>query len=62
MQHDYPEGMVFPASKDDILAEGRRQHLPPEVMERLERLPDKKYSSVSEMVTTALRGEDKHVG
>ena len=47
------EGMTFPASKDELVREARRQHLPPDVIKKLEDLPDKRYENISELVKAA---------
>ena len=46
-------GMTFPVSKDEIVDNARRQHLPPEVLGRLERIPDKEYDNIGELVREA---------
>lgn len=45
----------FPASKDEIIAQARNKHLPPEVMKQLEDMPDKKYNNLGEMISAAVR-------
>ena len=52
----YAEGLNFPAAKDEIVAHARRRRLPKEVMDQLERLPDREYKNVSDLVTSALKG------
>lgn len=46
-------GIAFPASKTQLLAEARRQNLPPDVVEKLERLPDRTYSDITDLVRSA---------
>jgi hypothetical protein len=49
-------GMKFPASKDQVVQYAREKHLPPDVISRLEKLPDKTYDSAAEMVVRLLSG------
>jgi hypothetical protein len=49
-------GMNFPASKDEVVSYAKSKHLPPDVISRLERLPDKTYDNVAEMVVAAAKG------
>jgi hypothetical protein len=53
---DSASGMKFPASKDEIVSFARQQHLPTEVISQLEKIPDKKYDSLGEMIAAAARG------
>jgi len=55
---DYTAGMKFPASKNDVVEYARSKHLPPDVVSRLENLPDKTYDNVAEMVVAAAKGKD----
>ena len=50
-----PEGMSFPATKDQILQHARDSHLPPDVLQKLDKLPDKQYDNVADMVRAAMR-------
>lgn len=47
---DFGDGMAFPASKDEIIDNARRQRLLPDVIDRLQRIPDKKYANVCELI------------
>jgi hypothetical protein len=49
-----PEGMSFPATKDQILQHARDSHLPPDVLQKLDKLPDKKYDNIADMVRAAM--------
>lgn len=51
----YAEGLLFPATKDQILAHARNRHLPGEVIDRLEKIPDKKYSNIGELISEAAK-------
>lgn len=51
---DYTQGMTFPATKDQILAHARENHMPQEIIDRLEKLPDKQFNSISELVISAV--------
>lgn len=53
--NDYTEGMKFPASKDDIVAHAREKNMPKEVIDRLEKLPEKNYNNPDDIITTAIR-------
>lgn len=55
---DSTSGMKFPASKDEVVQYAREKHLPPDVISRLEKLPDKTYDSAAEMVVAAAKGKD----
>lgn len=54
----YTEGMAFPADKHQIIEHARKQHLPPDVIRRLKKLPDKKYGNVSELISAAAKETD----
>lgn len=49
-----PEGLAFPATKDEIIDHARRSHLPPDILDKLQKLPDKKYDNVGEMIRSAI--------
>ena len=51
----YAEGLIFPATKDQIVAHAREKHLPQDLLRKLEKLPDRKYESVADMVVSAVR-------
>ncbi len=53
---DFTEGMIFPADKDQILEQARKKHLPGDVMHQLEKIPDKKYNNIGELVSEAVKG------
>lgn len=53
---NYTSGMKFPASKDEVVTYAKSKHLPPDVVSRLENLPDKTYDNVAEMVVAAAKG------
>ena len=50
------EQIVFPAIKDQILDQARKKRLPPDVLQTLEKLPDKKYDNVGDLITSAMKG------
>ena len=52
----FSEEIAFPATKDQILDQARKKHLPPDVLQQLERLPDKKYDNVSDLIASAVKG------
>ncbi|MHB1001089.1 MAG: DUF2795 domain-containing protein [Armatimonadota bacterium] len=53
--NDYTEGLNYPASKDEIVAHAREKNLPKEVIDRLEKLPDKQYNSSGEVISSAVK-------
>ena len=53
---EFTEGMIFPADKDQILDQARKKHLPGEVVDQLEKIPDKKYSNIGELISEAVKG------
>ncbi len=48
-------GMRFPASKSEIIAHAQNQHLPREVISQLQKLPDRTYDNLGDMVSSAVR-------
>ena len=54
----YGEGLLFPATKDQIVSHAREKHLPKEVIEKIEKLPDKTYDNIGEMISSAMAGTD----
>lgn len=48
------EGMSFPATKDQILQHARESHLPPDVLGKLENLPNKRYDNIGDMIRAAM--------
>lgn len=46
-------GLMFPATRDDVIALARRKHLPPEVVQELHRIPDKVYNNIGEVIAAA---------
>jgi hypothetical protein len=52
---DYTEGLKYPASKDEIVAHAREKNLPKEVIDRLEKLPDKQYNSSGDIISSAVK-------
>jgi|GEM_PF-5668296 len=52
-QEQYSEfagNMTWPASKDEIVSRLRQQHAPDFVIKQAEKLPDKRYNSIGEVV------------
>jgi len=49
-----PDNIAFPATKDQIVQHAKDSHLPPDVIERLEKLPNRKYDNVSDMVRAVM--------
>ncbi len=49
-----PDDIAFPATKDQIVQHARDSHLPPDVIDKLEKLPDKKYGNVSDMIRAVM--------
>ena len=52
---DYTEGVNFPASKRDIVDHAKKNNMPPEIVKRLEKLPDKEYKDISDLVVTTVK-------
>ena len=52
----FREEIAFPATKEQILDQARKKHLPPDVFQTLEKLPDKKYDNVSDLIASAVKG------
>lgn len=52
---DYTSGLTYPATKDDIIAQARRKHMPEEIISRLEKMPDKKYENVGDVISSAVK-------
>ena len=46
----YTEGFAFPATRDDIIAQARRKHIPEDVVSHLQALPDRTFDSVSDLI------------
>ncbi|MCL6629347.1 MAG: DUF2795 domain-containing protein [Armatimonadota bacterium] len=49
------KSLVWPATKDEIVEQAKRKGLPREVVERLEKLPDKTYKNIGEVIAQAGR-------
>ena len=47
---DFTGSMKWPATKDDIVRQLRQQHAPDFVVKQAEKLPDKKYDSIGDVV------------
>jgi len=56
-EENYPsfsDSFTFPATKDDIVAQARRKHLPEDVVERLEKIGERTYGNVSDLVAAVV--------
>jgi hypothetical protein len=49
-------GMCFPATKAETLEHARKNHLPGEIINQLEKIPDKKYLNLGELISSAAKG------
>jgi N-glycosylase/DNA lyase len=47
------DSLLWPATKDEILRQARRKGVPEEVINRLEKLPDKIYKNIGEVIKAA---------
>ncbi len=45
----YLEGIRFPARRTDIITLAHQRHADPQMIEQLERLPDREYDSMDEV-------------
>ena len=52
---DYTEGVNFPAGKKEIIDHAKKNHMPPEIVQKLEKLPDKEYKDISDLVVTTVK-------
>jgi hypothetical protein len=46
----YLDGIRFPASRMDLIQHARQHHADPEMIEKLEEIPDDQYDSMDEVV------------
>ncbi len=46
----YLKGIIFPASRLDLVRHARQLHADPSMVERLEQIPDTEYDSLDEVV------------
>lgn len=46
----YLGGIVFPATRIDLVHHANQHHADPQMIEQLERLPDREYDSMEEVV------------
>ena len=45
--------LIFPTDRDGIIELARKKHLPPDVIEGLQKIPDKVYNNIGEVVAAA---------
>jgi len=50
---EFTAALMFPTTKEQIVARLKQQGAPDTVIERAEKLPDKKYENIGELVKAA---------
>lgn len=43
-------GLIFPANRDEITRLAQEKHLPPDVISSLQKIPDREYANIGELV------------